>query len=43
MDIILIRIFFGSWNIGGIAPPQNLVIEDWLDTQNDSADIYVLG
>lgn len=37
------KIFFGSWNIGGIAPPQNLVIEDWLDTQNDSADIYVLG
>ncbi|WJX71981.1 phosphoinositide 5-phosphatase [Trifolium repens] len=37
------KIFFGSWNIGGIAPPQNLDIEDWLDIQNDSADIYVLG
>ncbi|WJX68035.1 phosphoinositide 5-phosphatase [Trifolium repens] len=37
------KIFVGSWNIGGIAPPQNLDIEDWLDIQNDSADIYVLG
>ncbi|XP_045815873.1 type IV inositol polyphosphate 5-phosphatase 9-like [Trifolium pratense] len=37
------KILVGSWNIGGIAPPQNLNIEDWLHTQNDSADIYVLG
>ncbi|KAL5079413.1 hypothetical protein RYX36_007834 [Vicia faba] len=37
------KIFVGSWNIGGIAPPQNLNIEDWLDTHNDYADIYVLG
>ncbi|WJX67088.1 phosphoinositide 5-phosphatase [Trifolium repens] len=37
------KIFVGSWNIGGIAPPQNLDIEDWLNIQNDSADIYVLG
>ncbi|XP_061361796.1 type IV inositol polyphosphate 5-phosphatase 9-like [Gastrolobium bilobum] len=37
------KIFVGSWNIGGVAPPKNLDMEDWLDTQNNSADIYVLG
>ncbi|KAH1241391.1 Type IV inositol polyphosphate 5-phosphatase 9 [Glycine max] len=37
------KIFVGSWNIGGITPPKNLDMEDWLDTQNNSADIYVLG
>lgn len=37
------RIFVGSWNIGGIRPPKNLTMEDWLDTENKSADIYVLG
>lgn len=37
------KIFVGSWNIGGITPPKNLGMEDWLDTQNNSADIYVLG
>jgi len=37
------RIFVGSWNIGGITPPKNLDMEDWLDTENNSADIYVLG
>ncbi|BAU02649.1 hypothetical protein VIGAN_11220600 [Vigna angularis var. angularis] len=37
------KIFVGSWNIGGITPPKNLDMEDWLDTGNNSADIYVLG
>lgn len=37
------RIFVGSWNVGGIAPPKNLDMEDWLDTENNSSDIYVLG
>ncbi|ESW24630.1 hypothetical protein PHAVU_004G146600 [Phaseolus vulgaris] len=37
------KIFVGSWNIGGITPPKNLDMEDWLDTENNSADIYVLG
>ncbi|XP_054790102.1 type IV inositol polyphosphate 5-phosphatase 9-like [Prosopis cineraria] len=37
------KIFVGSWNVGGIAPPENLDMEDWLDMQNSSADIYVLG
>ncbi|KAK4280631.1 hypothetical protein QN277_012233 [Acacia crassicarpa] len=37
------KIFVGSWNVGGIVPPKDLDMKDWLDTQNNSADIYVLG
>lgn len=38
-----IRLFVSSWNVGGIAPPNDLNMEDLLDTQNNLADIYVLG
>ncbi|XP_059300086.1 type IV inositol polyphosphate 5-phosphatase 9-like isoform X2 [Lycium ferocissimum] len=38
-----VTIFVSSWNVGGIAPPNDLNMEDLLDTQNDLADIYVLG
>ncbi|XP_011000718.1 PREDICTED: type I inositol 1,4,5-trisphosphate 5-phosphatase CVP2-like isoform X2 [Populus euphratica] len=37
------KIFVGSWNVGGIAPPDDLNMEDWLCTQTEPADIYVLG
>ena len=37
------RIFVGSWNVGGVAPPDDLNMEDWLCTHTDPADIYVLG
>ncbi|KAB5524261.1 hypothetical protein DKX38_022010 [Salix brachista] len=37
------KIFVGSWNVGGVAPPDDLNMEDWLCTHNDPADIYVLG
>ncbi|CAK7324862.1 unnamed protein product [Dovyalis caffra] len=37
------KIFVGSWNVGGIAPPDDLNMEDWLCTHTDLADIYVLG
>jgi hypothetical protein len=40
---ILSRIFVGSWNVGGVAPPDDLNMEDWLCTHTDPADIYVLG
>ncbi|KAF5734056.1 hypothetical protein HS088_TW16G00498 [Tripterygium wilfordii] len=36
------NIFVGSWNVGGVVPPEDLEMEDWLDTGNP-ADIYVLG
>ncbi|PON52686.1 Deoxyribonuclease I [Parasponia andersonii] len=37
-----IRICIGTWNVGGKLPPDDLDIDEWLDT-NDPADIYVLG
>ncbi|KAJ6359242.1 hypothetical protein OIU76_000878 [Salix suchowensis] len=37
------KIFVGSWNVGGIAPPDDLNMEDWLCAETEPADIYVLG
>ncbi|KAF9671250.1 hypothetical protein SADUNF_Sadunf12G0027900 [Salix dunnii] len=37
------KIFVGSWNVGGITPPDDLNMEDWLCAQTEPADIYVLG
>ncbi|URE15458.1 hypothetical protein MUK42_10841 [Musa troglodytarum] len=38
-----IRVFVGTWNVGGISPTDDLSLEDWLDTDRSSCDIYVLG
>ncbi|KAI3877945.1 hypothetical protein MKW92_038392 [Papaver armeniacum] len=37
-----IRVCVGTWNVGGVVPPDDLDIKDWLDT-DELADIYVLG
>ncbi|CDY53816.1 BnaAnng12820D [Brassica napus] len=37
-----IRVCVGTWNVGGVSPPSDLDIDDWIDI-NHSADIYVLG
>ncbi|XP_024030888.1 type IV inositol polyphosphate 5-phosphatase 3 isoform X2 [Morus notabilis] len=37
-----LRICVGTWNVGGKLPPDDLDIDDWLDT-NEPADVYVLG
>ncbi|KAI3455119.1 hypothetical protein Pfo_011782 [Paulownia fortunei] len=37
------KLFVGSWNAGGIPPPDNLNLEELLNTQNSRADIYVFG
>ncbi|XWS34368.1 hypothetical protein CRYUN_Cryun21dG0033300 [Craigia yunnanensis] len=37
------RIFVSTWNVGGVAPHEDLDMEDLLDTGNTSCDIYVLG
>ncbi|CAI0400102.1 unnamed protein product [Linum tenue] len=43
------KVFVGSWNVGGISPPEDLDLRDWLDVLNNdgagspSPDIYVLG
>ncbi|KAL1328447.1 hypothetical protein HN51_038302 [Arachis hypogaea] len=37
------KVFVSTWNVGGVAPHQDLNLEDLLDTCNNSCDIYVLG
>ncbi|KAF8398881.1 hypothetical protein HHK36_014745 [Tetracentron sinense] len=37
------KVFVSTWNMGGVAPPKDLNMEDWLDTRNNSCDIYILG
>ncbi|EAZ26209.1 hypothetical protein OsJ_10076 [Oryza sativa Japonica Group] len=37
------RLFASTWNVGGVAPPDDLDLSDWLDTRNAAYDIYVLG
>lgn len=37
------RLFASTWNVGGVAPPDDLDLADWLDTANGTYDIYVLG
>ncbi|XP_075510158.1 type I inositol polyphosphate 5-phosphatase 8-like isoform X1 [Primulina tabacum] len=37
-----LRMFVGTWNVGGKSPPVELDLKDWLRT-NSPADIYVLG
>ncbi|RLM61048.1 hypothetical protein C2845_PM14G14740 [Panicum miliaceum] len=41
--VVNYRVFVGTWNVGGEAPPDDLDLEDWLDTKAGSHDIYVLG
>ncbi|KAJ3694136.1 hypothetical protein LUZ60_009616 [Juncus effusus] len=37
-----IKVCVSTWNVAGKAPPDNLDISSWLDT-NEPADIYVIG
>lgn len=37
------KLFTSTWNVAGIPPPDNLNLEDLLDTGNNFYDIYVLG
>ncbi|KAG6412348.1 hypothetical protein SASPL_125025 [Salvia splendens] len=37
------KLFVGSWNVGGVRPPDNLNLDKLLNTQDTMADIYVLG
>uniref|UniRef100_A0A1D1Z9Z3 Type I inositol 1,4,5-trisphosphate 5-phosphatase CVP2 n=1 Tax=Anthurium amnicola TaxID=1678845 RepID=A0A1D1Z9Z3_9ARAE len=36
------KVFVSTWNVGGVVPEDDLVLEEWLDTEN-TYDIYVLG
>ncbi|XP_076914844.1 type IV inositol polyphosphate 5-phosphatase 9-like [Bidens hawaiensis] len=37
------KIFVSTWNVGGVAPTEDLNIGDLLDTNNSTCDIYVFG
>ncbi|XP_047968417.1 type IV inositol polyphosphate 5-phosphatase 9-like isoform X1 [Salvia hispanica] len=37
------KLFVGSWNVGGVRPPDNLNLDKLLNTEDTMADIYVLG
>ncbi|GMI75244.1 Inositol Polyphosphate Phosphatidylinositol 5-phosphatase9 [Hibiscus trionum] len=37
------RVFVSTWNVGGVAPPEDLDMKELLDTGNTSCEIYVLG
>jgi hypothetical protein len=36
------RIVVGSWNVAGMLPPDDIDLQEWLDT-TQPADIYVIG
>ncbi|XP_026665375.2 type I inositol polyphosphate 5-phosphatase 8-like [Phoenix dactylifera] len=38
-----LRMFVGTWNVGGRAPHGGLNLRDWLMSTPSAADIYVLG
>ncbi|KAK1309308.1 Type I inositol 1,4,5-trisphosphate 5-phosphatase CVP2 [Acorus calamus] len=37
------KVFVNTWNVGGVTPVDDLNMEDLLDTDIDSCDIYVFG
>ncbi|GMH01952.1 hypothetical protein Nepgr_003791 [Nepenthes gracilis] len=37
------KLFVSTWNVGGVSPPDDLNMEDLLNTSNSYCDIYVLG
>lgn len=41
--LFLNRIFVSTWNVGGIAPDDDLDIDELLETSGETCDIYVLG
>lgn len=43
MNIHKYKVFVSTWNVGGVDPPKDLDMEEWLDTSKNSCDIYVLG
>ncbi|KAL7091968.1 hypothetical protein ACP275_12G137100 [Erythranthe tilingii] len=38
-----LKIFVGTWNVGGKPPHDGLNLTEWLDSKASPADIYVLG
>ncbi|KAH7297309.1 hypothetical protein KP509_26G064800 [Ceratopteris richardii] len=42
MSIKQLRLFVGTWNVAGILPTENRVMQEWLGS-HETADIYVIG
>eukprot|EP00252_Welwitschia_mirabilis_P025890 TRINITY_DN825_c0_g1_i3.p1 TRINITY_DN825_c0_g1~~TRINITY_DN825_c0_g1_i3.p1 ORF type:complete len:625 (+),score=121.54 TRINITY_DN825_c0_g1_i3:340-2214(+) len=42
IDTKELKILVGTWNVGGLLPPDNFDISEWLEEEQE-ADIYVLG
>jgi hypothetical protein len=36
-------LFASTWNVGGVAPPDELDLSEWLDAGDGPYDVYVLG
>lgn len=41
--LLNVRVFVGTWNVGGRAPHEGLNLNDWLLSTPSPADLYVLG
>ncbi|RCV45716.1 hypothetical protein SETIT_9G475400v2 [Setaria italica] len=37
------KLFASTWNVGGVAPPDDLDLSEWLDAGDGPYDVYVLG
>ncbi|CAN6313461.1 unnamed protein product [Urochloa humidicola] len=37
------KLFASTWNVGGVAPPEDLDLSEWLDAGDGPYDMYVLG
>ncbi|OEL17253.1 Type IV inositol polyphosphate 5-phosphatase 9 [Dichanthelium oligosanthes] len=37
------KLFASTWNVGGVAPPDDLDLSEWLDAGDGPYDMYVLG
>ncbi|GLJ06305.1 hypothetical protein SUGI_0035880 [Cryptomeria japonica] len=42
-DVQNLRVFAGTWNVGGETPYSDLNLDEWLHASEAPADIYVLG
>nr|GEY21245.1 type I inositol polyphosphate 5-phosphatase 1-like isoform X1 [Tanacetum cinerariifolium] len=42
IDTKELRVSVNTWNLGGVVPPEDLDISEWLDTDHP-ADVYVIG
>ncbi|KAL9256128.1 Type IV inositol polyphosphate 5-phosphatase 9-like protein [Drosera capensis] len=42
-DTFKFKLFVSTWNVGGVVPPDDLNMDELLETSNNDCDIYVLG